>query len=133
MSGLDINTCLYATGSTQYTRAKKERAAMLRATGTTELDLLNASLPPDMAKLSLEITARRERGDSVQYLAELYGYTVGRISQLNTGATKKPRLTKQVKEAIRQSDKPASELAKQYNTTINTIYVLRREQECKNT
>ena len=126
---LDVNKCLYATCERAgWSIVQKERAAQMRQTGNTELDISHANLPVDMEILSLEITARRKKGESITTLAELYGYSNGRISQLDKSSASKPRLTKEAKEAIRASTESAVALAKKYNTTVNTIYVTRREK-----
>lgn len=123
----EVDACLYADSPGRgLDPMKKERAALLRRSGCTEFDIISRNLPPDMEVLSLEITERRSRGDSVAYLAQLYNYTVGRISQLDKSSSKKPRLTPQAKEEIKVSTATAATLAKKYNTTINTIYVIKR-------
>jgi len=132
LTTLELNNCLYGTKKSHNTSLKRERAAQLHNAGGTQLQVLNENLPPNIAVLSEEITARRADGDSVAYLAELYGYHPSRISQLDTGAKHKGRLTKEDKSSIQQSQKPVKELAKQYNVTLNTIYVVRREKQCRN-
>lgn len=129
LTHLEVNACIYGTKASLHNLLKKERANQLRNSGSTELDLLNEDLPIDTELLSKEITARRKNKESIAYLATLYGYTTSRISQLdNNAATRPPRLTPQQKEEIRLSDASAQELAKRYNTTVNTIYVTRREK-----
>lgn len=128
LSTMELNACLYSSTAAVNHMMKKERAALLRKHGATELDILNEGLPTDTTSLSKEITARRKDGESVQWLAELYGYTTGRISQLDKNTKRKNRLSPKEKEEIRASSESPAALAKRYQTTINTIYVTRREK-----
>lgn len=130
---LEVNYCIYGTRTSISTLMKRERAKQLRLFGCTELQLIEEGLPPDISLLSAEITAKRDDGIGVQELAEEYGYTIGRISQLDTGSSKKKRLSKDEKEAIRVNAHglAASVLAKLYGVTVNTIYVVQREKQCR--
>lgn len=123
MTLLEVNTCIYGRANTVL---KRERAAQLTAAGATQLDLISEGLSPNIELLKLEISARREAGESTAYLAQLYGYTKSRISQLSLNKPTKKCLSPEDKLAIKQSTKTAAQLAKQYNTTVNTIYVTRR-------
>lgn len=127
---LDTNAVLYSTKAELSDFSKNARAAALRAGGATEADLASQGLPMDQSILAKEVTTLIANGSSRQDLSVLYGLTPSRISQLNQGSQAKPRISKKHKQEIRANkhNKTAVELAKQYNTTKNTIHVTQREK-----
>lgn len=127
---IEANTCLYGTKSSLSTLAKKAKATTLRANGATEADIAAQGLPMDLSILANEVTAKIAAGEKRDDLSALYGVCVSRISQLNHNSMSKPRLSKEHKQEIKANvyNKSAVDLAKQYNTTKNTIHVIQREQ-----
>lgn len=123
----DINRLLYHED--QHKRDAMSYAQYLRSQGWSELMIGQecGTRFYDKPRLAKELQQKRDDGARVIDLASDYGIVHSRISQLTNASRPYKRLAPAERQEIKESTKPAKQLAKEYNVGINTIYVIKRE------
>lgn len=123
---LELNQCLYQTvkqDNDQYiVRIMRKQASC------SELEIKQRFGDKYMDKelMYQEIADKILAGTKPAILAEQYGLTLGRISQLNPNRQPKQRITDEMRAEIRASSESPQALAKRYCIAVNTVYRIRR-------
>lgn len=127
LSHLEYNTLFYR-GTDHLT--KHQLAERLRQQCMSEHEIYcvtGSTAHYNTQRLSAELQHARDNGAKVLDLAEQYGISHSKVSQLTRSTKQYRKLTPQEKAEIRASQQSVSNLANLYGTTINTIYVIKRE------
>lgn len=106
-----------------------QQATRLRHQGMSELEIHNvtgSTTHYDSARLANELQYARDQGLRVVDIAKEYGISHTKVSQLTRSSKQYRKLTDEEKTEIARSSDSISNLAQQYGTTINTIYVIKR-------
>ena len=106
-----------------------QRAQQMRDLGHTELHIANTlgKQLMDNSRLSAELQSLRDEGMRVIDIADLYGISHSRVSQLTTSDRKYRRITDAERAQIISSSMSPQQAADHFGTTVNTIYKIRRE------
>ena len=121
---LEVNQCLYPTNKANV------QAIELRMAGMSEAVILAScgigAIDPVLR--DKEVQQMIDNGGTQTHIAELYGLTPGRISQIKAKNRKRIVLSQEQRADIKASPLSAKALAKQYNVAVSTIYVIQRSR-----
>lgn len=129
MHTMDVDRLLYHEDFSKW--IPEQEAKRMRQQGHTELHIGQqlGTKYYDKPRLAAELQAHRDQGRRVIDLADEYSISHSRVSQLTNASRSYNRLTREERREIQRSKASARQLAKHYNVGLNTIYVIRREDE----